>query len=67
MCVTGVPNPAMAALSGNLGTKLHSPSLATTILFMVGGVVSLAYLFFSGGISKPPNQEPDPCLPPLIP
>ena len=46
----------VAALNASLGAKLHSPALATTILFMVGGVVSLAYLFLSGGISKSPIQ-----------
>ena len=60
MCVSGFGIPVMAALNGSLGTKLHSPALATTILFMVGGVVSLAYLFLSGGISKSPIQEPIP-------
>ena len=60
MCVAGFGIPVMAALNGSLGTKLHSPALATTILFMVGGVVSLAYLFLSGGISKSPIQEPIP-------
>ncbi len=54
--------PIMAALNGSLGAKLHSPALATTILFMVGGVVSLANLFLSGGISKFPIQAPIPIL-----
>jgi transporter family-2 protein len=50
----------MAALNGSLGAKLHSPALATTILFIVGCVVSLAYLFLSGGISKSPIQASIP-------
>jgi len=54
MCVAGMGIPIMAALNGNLGSKLNSPALATTILFMVGGVISLAYLFLSGGIPKSP-------------
>ncbi|MCJ8294227.1 MAG: DMT family transporter [Colwellia sp.] len=60
MCVAGVGIPIMAALNGNLGAKLHSPALATTILFIVGGVVSLAYLLLSGGMPKPPIKEPIP-------
>ena len=62
MCVAGFGIPIMAALNGSLGVKLHSPALATTILFMVGGVVSLANLFLSGGISKFPIQAPIPIL-----
>jgi transporter family-2 protein len=60
MCVAGFGIPVMAALNGALGVKLHSPALATTILFMVGGVVSLANLFLSGGIPKATIQEPIP-------
>jgi len=60
MCVAGMGIPIMAALNGNLGSKLNSPALATTILFMVGGVISLAYLFLSGGIPKSPIKGPIP-------
>ncbi len=60
MCVAGIGIPIMAALNGNLGSKLNSPALATTILFMVGGVVSLAYLLLSGGIPKSPIKGPIP-------
>ena len=60
MCVAGSGIPVMAALNGGLGARLHSPALATAILFMVGGVVSLAYLFLSGGIPKAPFKEPIP-------
>lgn len=60
ICVAGFGIPDMAALNGSLGAKLHSPALATTILFMVGGAVSLSYLFLSGGIPKFPIQEPIP-------
>ncbi len=62
MCVAGFGIPIMAALNGSLGAKLHSPALATTILFIVGGVVSLVYLFLSGGISKFPIQASIPIL-----
>jgi len=60
MCVAGFGIPVMAALNGSLGAKLHSPALATTILFMVGSVVSLVYLFLSGGIPKLPIQQSIP-------
>jgi transporter family-2 protein len=50
----------MAALNANLGTKLGSSALATSILFLVGWVVSLAYLFLSGGLPKSPTSEPIP-------
>ncbi len=60
MFVAGFGIPMMAALNGSLGVKLHSPALATTILFMVGGLVSLAYLFLSGGIPKLPILQSIP-------
>lgn len=60
MTIAGLGIPIMAALNGNLGTKLNSSALATTILFMVGGVVSLAYLFLSDGMPKSPIKEPIP-------
>jgi transporter family-2 protein len=37
MCAAGIGIPVMAALNAGLGTKLNSPALATSILFMVGG------------------------------
>jgi len=60
MCVAGMGIPFMAALNGGLGAKLDSPALATSILFIVGSVVSLAYLFLSGGLPKLPAAEPIP-------
>jgi transporter family-2 protein len=60
MCVAGMGIPVMAALNSCLGTKLHSPALATSILFVVGAVVSLATLFLSGGLPKSPIKEPIP-------
>ena len=60
MAIAGMGIPIMAALNSNLGTRLHSPALATSILFMVGAVVSLAYLFLSGGMPKAPIKEPVP-------
>lgn len=58
MLVTGLGIPIMAALNSNLGAKLQSPTLATTILFIVGGAISLGYLLLSGGIPKLSNEEP---------
>jgi transporter family-2 protein len=60
MCVAGMGIPVMAALNGALGVKLHSPALATSILFFVGWVVSLLYLLLSGGMPKTITQEPIP-------
>ena len=60
MCVAGIGIPVMAALNGGLGAKLQNPALATTILFMVGGLVSLTYLFFSGAIPKTTIEKPIP-------
>lgn len=49
MLVAGFGIPIMAALNGGLGEKLQSTVLATTILFVVGAVVSiLCLLFFEG-------------------
>jgi transporter family-2 protein len=60
MFVAGFGIPVMAALNGALGVKLHSPALATSILFLVGGVVSIGYLFLSGGMSKSSPVESTP-------
>ena len=62
MCVAGFGVPVMAALNGGLGSRLDSPALATSILFIVGAVVSLTYLFLSGGISKPPIEQSIPIV-----
>ena len=50
----------MAALNSGLGAKLHSPTLATTILFFVGGAISLALLFLTDGIPNLVSKEPIP-------
>ena len=60
MLVAGLGIPIMAALNSGLGAKLHSPTLATTILFFVGGAISLALFFLTGGIPKSASQEPIP-------
>ncbi len=62
MFIAGIGIPIMAALNGNLGSKLNSPALATTILFLVGSVASIAYLFLSGGIPKFPIKESIPII-----
>lgn len=60
MCAAGLGIPVMAALNGGLGTKLGSPALATTILFGVGGVISLGHLFLFSGQPKFEFREPIP-------
>ncbi|WP_428357751.1 DMT family transporter [Methyloprofundus sp.] len=60
MLVAGLGIPIMAALNSGLGVKLHSPTLATTILFFVGGAISLGLFFLTGGIPKSVSQEPIP-------
>ena len=60
MSIAGVGIPVMAALNGSLGTKLNSPALATTILFVVGGLVSTIYLLLSKGIPTMPIHKPIP-------
>ncbi|MCJ8339171.1 MAG: DMT family transporter [Pseudomonadales bacterium] len=52
----------MAALNGSLGTKLNSPASATTILFVVGGLVSTIYLLLSKGIPSMPIQKTIPIV-----
>jgi len=50
MLIAGIGIPIMGALSGGLGRKLQSPGSAVTILFFVGCVISLGYLFFVEGL-----------------
>ena len=52
MLLAGLGIPVMAALNGGLGTKLQNPALATTILFVVGGLLSIVYLVVSGSLPK---------------
>jgi transporter family-2 protein len=60
MCIAGIGIAIMAALNSRLGTMLHSTSLATTILFVFAAIVSLIYLFLSGGMPKNSVQESIP-------
>ncbi|MFT4767425.1 MAG: transporter family-2 protein [Glaciecola sp.] len=62
MCMAGFGIPVMAALNGGLGAKLDSPALAASILFIVGAVVSLTYLFLLGGNPKSPVGQPIPIV-----
>lgn len=52
MLLAGLGIPIMAALNGGLGSRLQNPALATTIPFVVGGLLSIGYLFISGGVPK---------------
>jgi transporter family-2 protein len=52
MLVAGLGIPIMAALNGSLGVKIQSPALATSILFIVGGIISLGFLYVSRGMPK---------------
>lgn len=54
MVATGIGIPVMAALNGVLGTRYGSTALAASILFFVGLVISLAFLFFVQGVPKAP-------------
>lgn len=60
MSVAGLGIPVMAALNGGLATKLNSPALATTILFVVGGLASTVYLLLSEGLPPLSMQKPIP-------
>lgn len=60
MLAAGLGIPIMAALNSALGAKLQSPTLATTILFFVGGSLSLVIFFLSGGVPKPASQQDIP-------
>lgn len=57
MLLAGLGIPVMAALNGGLGSKLQSPALATTILFVVGGLLSIIYLLISGSMPKTMPQN----------
>ena len=50
MLTAGLGITLMAALNGGLGAKLQSPALAATILFIVGLIISVTYLFAVEGL-----------------
>jgi transporter family-2 protein len=60
MLVAGLGIPIMAALNGSLGAKIQSPAFATSILFLVGGVIAFGYMFLSDGMPKSSPVEPIP-------
>ncbi|WP_444933187.1 DMT family transporter [Microbulbifer sp. JTAC008] len=50
MLIAGIGIPVMATLNNGLGIKLGSSALATTLLFLVGLVISAAYLLKTEGL-----------------
>ncbi len=60
MFMAGVGIPIMGALSGGLGARLQSPALAAVILFVVGFVIAVVYLFMVEGI---PRSIPNVSIP----
>lgn len=52
MLMAGVGIPIMGALSSGLGTRLQSPAQAAVVLFVVGLILSSAYLLFTEGIPE---------------
>lgn len=60
MLVAGLGIPVMAALNSGLGQKLNSPTLATMILFVVGGLLVLGYLLIFSGV---PSFKPSAPIP----
>lgn len=52
MLIAGIGIPVMAALNSGLGQKLGSAALATTVLFFVGLIISVVYLFTSAYLSQ---------------
>ncbi len=60
MLIAGIGIPIMGAMSGGLGARLQSPALAAVILFVVGFVLSIMFLFFVEGVPKSIPKEPIP-------
>ena len=60
MLVAGLGIPAMAALNSGLGQRLGNLTFATTILFVVGGLIVLGYLLVSSGV---PSFKPAAPIP----
>lgn len=60
MIVAGIGIPVMATLNGGLGAKLQSPTLAATILFFVGLMLSGTYLLLTEGIPDKIFQSSTP-------
>ena len=52
MLLAGIGIPTMAALNAGLSTKLQSPSLAASILFLVAMLLSTTYMLVFDGLPK---------------
>ncbi len=52
MLMAGIGIPTMAALNAGLSTKLQSPGLAATILFIVATLLSIAYMLTFEGVPR---------------
>lgn len=50
MLFAGIGIPIMAALNAGLGTKLHSPALASAILLFVGMIAAVSFLLIFEGV-----------------
>ena len=48
LLIAGFGIPVMAAINSKLGVSLNNPILATTILFLVGLILSIIILLFNG-------------------
>jgi len=60
MLLAGLGIPTMAALSGNLGTRLGSPALAAIILLIVGLFIAVLYLLLIEGVPTELNNANPP-------
>ncbi|PCI79131.1 MAG: hypothetical protein COB20_05450 [SAR86 cluster bacterium] len=60
MLCAGIGIPVMAALNAGLGTKLQSPALAASILFVVAMAASVLFLLLVEGI---PTSFSAPSMP----
>ena len=52
MLLAGMGIPTMAALNAGLGSRLQSPSLAASILFLVAMFMALTYMVIVEGLPK---------------
>ena len=50
MLAAGLGIPLMAVLNGGLGFRFGSPALTATVLFSMGLVLAIIYLFSTGGL-----------------
>ena len=60
MIATGIGIPVMAALNGALGSRYGSSAFAASVLFLVGLVICVAFLFAVQGGPKTPTGGPLP-------